>query len=460
MARLGLQTLRPARVADPASRTSALQGPLRHPPLLHGLTAARGVVTGAAIGWFAWRVDGAVALAAALPLLWAVQPTRVAAGLLWIAYFLAGARDVLPAVTRFFPGEPGALGIVLWGLHAALLAAPWMILWPRSVASARMVALRTASAIVALTVPPLGCLGWLSPLLAAGVLYPGLGWTGVVCAVALFGVSAVMGHAVRNDRIISVRRWMVVMAGLLAIGIVANIGYRPPQPPPDWLALDTHLGPFPADRHAGFDRQQQLIGIAVEAITSGAKVIIFPEEVAGTWRTAVAYWWRPLAEFAARHGATVLVGADVPISPGLVEEAAPRFTDSLVLLGATQGFVNARQPIPVGLWRPWSNTTAVADLTGSGVIEVRGLRVAVSLCYEDLLAWTVLLSFARMPPPQVLVSAANNWFHDGGDALWIQRRSIELWARLFGVPLLRAVNLPSHNTATVSLLPIPNAANH
>src|SRR5574337_1382742 len=63
MARLGLQTLRPARVADPASRTSALQGHLRHPPLLHGLTAARGVVTGAAIGWFAWRVDGAVALA-------------------------------------------------------------------------------------------------------------------------------------------------------------------------------------------------------------------------------------------------------------------------------------------------------------------------------------------------------------------------------------------------------------
>jgi len=437
MARLGLQAL------DAASQSSAPPGLLRCPPLVSGFTAIGRFVTGAAIGWFAWRIDGAVALVAALPLIWAIQPTRMAGGLLWLAYFLVGARDVVPVVARFFPGEPWIVGPVLWSLHAALLAAPWTILWPRSDASAGTVALRTASAIVVLTVPPLGCLGWLSPLLAAGVLYPGQGWTGVACAVTLFCVSAVMGHAARNGRIGSVRRWMIVTLGLLAYGGIANMSYRPPEPPAQWVAVDTQLGPFPADRHAGFDRQQQLIGLAEEAIKSGAKVIILPEEVAGTWRTAVAYWWRPLGEFAARYGATVLVGADFPVSPSLVEEDAPRFTNSLVLLGAAEGVANARQPIPVGLWRPWSNTTAVADLTGSGIIEVRGLRVAVSICYEDLLAWPVLLSFARMPPPQVLVSAGNNWFHDGADALWIQRRSVELWARLFGVPLLRAVNLPS-----------------
>lgn len=262
MARLGLQALRLARVADAASQSSAPQGFLRCRPLLHGFAAAGGAVAGAAIGWFAWRADGAVALAAALPLLWAIQPTRAAAGLLWLAYFLVGARDVVPAVARFFPGEPKAFGFVLWGLHAALLAAPWMILWPRSDAAARVVALRTASAIVVLTVPPLGCLGWLSPLLAAGVLYPGLGWAGVVCAVTLFCILAVMGHAVRKSQIRSVRRWMVVMGGLLAIGVVANISYRPTEPPPEWLTVDTQLGRFPADRHAGFRRQQQLIGIA------------------------------------------------------------------------------------------------------------------------------------------------------------------------------------------------------
>ena len=442
MARLGLKALRATRVGDAVSQWSALKEFVRRPPLLLGFAPVGAFVSGAAFGWLAWRPDGAVALVAALPLIWAIQPTRAAAGLLWLAYFLVGARDVAPVVARFFPDEPWALGLVLWGLHAALLAAPWMALWPSGDTLARAVALRTASAIVVLTVPPLGCLGWLSPLLAAGVLYPGWGWTGVVCTVTLLSASGVMGHAVRNGRMNTMRRWMVVTTGFLAIAVVTNIGYRPPEPPPDWLAIDTQLGPFPTDQHAGFDRQQQLIGIAEAAIANGAKVIVLPEEVAGTWRTAVAYWWQPLGELAARHGSTVLVGADLPVSPGLVEEAAPRFTNSLVLLGASEGIVNARQPIPIGLWRPWSKTTAVADLAASGVIVLRGLRVAVSICYEDLLAWPLLLSFARNPSPQVMISSANNWFYDGADALWIQRHSVELWARLFGVPLLRAVNLP------------------
>lgn len=397
-------------------------------------------MSGATLGWLAWRTDGAVALIAILPLFWALQRTRVMAALLWFGYFLAGSRDMAPVVARFFPDEPWALGVALWLLDAIILTLPWMVLWPRDEASPRAVSLRTAAAIVLFTVPPIGCLGWLSPLLASGVLYPGWSWLGIACVLALFVFLAIIGHALRTTRLASARRGMLLVAGLFVVAAGANVAYRPPQPPPGWVAINTQLGRFPTDRYEAFHRQQELMRLAEEAIEGGAKVVVLPEEVAGTWRTAVAYWWRPLDEFAVRHGATVLVGADVPVSPGLIEEVAPRLTNSLILLGATHGIINARQPIPMSLWRPWSDEAAIANLTGSGIVELHGMRIAVSICYEDLLAWPILVSFAHWPQPQILISAANNWFYDGLDPLWIQRRSVELWARVFGVPLLRALN--------------------
>lgn len=394
---------------------------------------------GAALGWLAWRPNGAVALIAALPLLWALQPTRSRAALLWLGYFLCGSRDVAPVVARFFPGEPFTIGIALWVLDAVVLTLPWLLLWPNDRDRALSVAARTAAAIVLLTVPPIGCLAWLSPLLSSGVLFPGWGWFGLAAAVVLLASLAVVGHALRMNLSAVMRQHVIALVALLIAAAGANLLYRQPAAPPDWVALDTRFGQFPEERRAGFQRQQELMRAAREAIDAGAKVVILPEEVAGTWRTAVAYWWQPLDAYAQRRGATVLVGADVPVSPGLSEEAA-RFADSLVLLGATQGIVSARQPIPLGSWRPWSDRSAVADLTGDGVLKLHGVRVAVSICYEDLLMWPVLVSFARPPQPQVLVSVANSWFYEGLDSLWIQRRSVELLARLFGVPLLRAVN--------------------
>jgi apolipoprotein N-acyltransferase len=233
---------------------------------------------------------------------------------------------------------------------------------------------------------------------------------------------------------------MLPVVSLVLAAAAANLALRPPPAPAGWVAIDTQFGRFPTDRHAAFRRQNDLMKIAAEAIEGGAKVVILPEEVAGTWRTAVQYWWRPIDELAARHGATVLVGADVPVSPGSFEAAAPRFTNSLVALGSTQGRVDARVPIPVSLWRPWSQKGAVADIEGRGIIELHGVRAAVSICYEDFLAWPLLVSFAHAPQPQAIISSANNWFHEGQRQLWVQRRSSELGARLFGVPLLRAIN--------------------
>ncbi|HEU0276624.1 MAG TPA: hypothetical protein VFQ95_02200, partial [Rhodanobacteraceae bacterium] len=62
------------------------------------------------------------------------------------------------------------------------------------------------------------------------------------------------------------------------------------------------------------------------------------------------------------------------------------------------------------------------------------------ICYEELLPWP-LEEQELAGRPKLLVSAADQWFATG----WLgraQARSVELQARMWGLPLLRAVNRP------------------
>lgn len=67
----------------------------------------------------------------------------------------------------------------------------------------------------------------------------------------------------------------------------------------------------------------------------------------------------------------------------------------------------------------------------------------LSLCYEDVVMWLPLMSFAADPAPEVIVSMANVWWASmSPTVIDIQREHVEAWARIFDVPLMRAINLP------------------
>ena len=86
-------------------------------------------------------------------------------------------------------------------------------------------------------------------------------------------------------------------------------------------------------------------------------------------------------------------------------------------------WIDARQPMPVALWHPWSEDSFEADWTRSSQVEVEGVgRVWVSFCFEDVLPGFVLS--AILHKPDQIVSMANNWWstEDGSQA---QARSIE-----------------------------------
>ena len=390
-----------------------------------GVPAAGAAIPGAMLGWLAWSPAGAIWALLGVPLLWASMPTRRAAFWALLGYYLAGARDVPVMVMRFFPGSGLAFAVTIWELHAAILALAWALAWPRRENPAKAVLWRFLGLTAVLVLPPFGSLAWLSPHQIAGRLYPGWGFLGAGLAVLIMAIIAIASRTRTRPVIAS-------LAALGMLGAIANLTYDNQMPPAGWVAVDTKLGIFPKDRTAGFERQQKLIAVVRDRLDAGATVVVLPEEVAGEWRPAVQYWWNSIDELARRRGATVLVGADVV--------DGSHYRDALVVLGRGAGKqVSSRQPIPVGLWRPWSGEGAMAEWNQPGVVLLGGRVAAVSICYEDLLLWPLLVSMWHHPT--VVISSANSWFSDGLDVPYIQFTSVALTARLFGVPLVRSQNL-------------------
>lgn len=347
--------------------------------------------------------------------------------LLWLGYYLAVAHDTPAVSAQFFPEWPYAVGVLVWVVHACLLASIWAMAWTRFDKVSQISAIaRVVAVLLVHALPPVGLLSWVSPWTAAGIVYPGLGIGGLVLFLALC-ISVVV-------RPKGVRHALLVM--LIGVGVVSNLSYEVPQVPAGWVGVNTHLGRYPDDMLEQHLRQQSLVRTTAALVNTGQyALVVLPEEIAGDWRPAMRYEWSVLDDQARRSGVTILLGADIRLNQ---QEYASR----LVVLGEGGGEkqITARIPMPLGSWRWWAPFARARPFAG-GVDVVRGKVVAFSFCYEDFLAWTHISTLWFSPMhPQVMVSVVNNWF--GGDlySATVQKVSVKSWARLFGVPLIRALN--------------------
>jgi hypothetical protein len=230
-----------------------------------------------------------------------------------------------------------------------------------------------------------------------------------------------------------------VLVMLVGVGVISNLRYETPRAPAGWVGVNTILGRYPDDVMEQHLRQQVIVRAVIPMVTTGRyTLIVLPEEIAGEWRPAMQYEWTVLDETAGRSGVTVLLGADVRLGQ-------QEFENRLIVLGDGkrgdgERQITARIPIPLGSWRWWAPMMRARPFAG-GVDVVGGKVAAFSFCYEDFLAWphvsTLLFSQQR---PEVMISVANNWFGGGFYSAKVQEVSVRSWARLYGVPLIRALN--------------------
>ena len=233
-----------------------------------------------------------IALSALMPWLVFRQPSRRAGFAVAAAYFGGANWPIIPATLGFY-------GAAFWVNATVLQAVPWM--------------LRSRWSYLVSAVPPFGIIGWASPLTAAGVLFPGLGWLGLTALVLLpirFG---------------------------LAIAVVANIAFPGiPEPPIGWQGVKTRFGRIT-------ELKELAVGEAIQRTVQelSGRVLVFPEFVVPKWTESTEAFWPPLDK-------TVSLGVGLPMG------RTQKYDNVLLARGAAapQPF-RQRIPVPIVMWKPF-----------------------------------------------------------------------------------------------------------
>lgn len=360
------------------------------------------------------------------PFVWLMWQKRFESFIFIFSFYLALNWEEMPDALAFFSGNiPKYEIVVLWFVHALFMSLPWIFIYSKNRNTVNMIS-RTLSITILILIPPLGYFIWLQPITCAGILYPHFGFVGLIFTVILMCLF-VSTLAIR-------RIWNIALIMLcILLALIVNLYYRPPSPPPNWIAINTNLGPAPKSFFALPKRQLTLIDLAEQALSEKEKVIIFPENIALDWLGGTASQWQPIALQALNQKATIVLGAQEDLSE-------QKEKNLLLLLGFDGGrYYAARQPMPWGLWHPWTTGSYLADWLLTGKFPLQNEMVAYLICYEQMIPWPLLSSFMTHPKPTIVISAANQWFSTLSG--YQKQHNVMLAnARLFGVPSLTAVN--------------------
>src|SRR5580700_7916898 len=164
---------------------------------------------------------GIVAAFLLLPAFTFRQPSRPICYAAATGYYVGALWPLAVGAKNFFGPDVSVIGaIAFWAVCAVLLALPYALLWTDKT---RQLLWRTPVALMIAVIPPLGLIGFASPLTAAGFLFPAWSWGGF--SVALAGCGLIAAHP------------KVGILSFATIALVANISYSGDrQPPADWKA--------------------------------------------------------------------------------------------------------------------------------------------------------------------------------------------------------------------------------
>lgn len=340
-------------------------------------------------------------------------------GVLVLAAWYAGALGALPFIWRAFFGSHW--GWAVWAVLVTVLSVP-ALLAPR-----RRPAMGIVVAVALAAIPPIGLMGMGNPVLLAGALFPGAGWLGIVLFLAFLFLSSLNGRG-RLARIGVVLQVAAVLWG------AAHITMKAPEPPDlAWAATTYFGGGHQTDLNTTYNRIDKTKQMTLQALAAGAKLIVLPEGTDPMWGSGEAIYWQDVTAAARAHHAQVLVGV-------YTDPMQPERSDGLLDL-TTGKLYPAMMTVPFGMWTPWrAGRGFPLRLDASGTVPTPYGAAAYTICYEELLPWPLAWQTVHARP-KLLVSAANQWFAHG----WLNRpqeRSLALQARLWGLPVLRAVNHP------------------
>ena len=312
---------------------------------------------------------------------------------------------------------------------------PWGLLWSERSTAKRIFGVIFAT--LASIPPPLGLIGWGNPLTGAGLFFPGFGWFGLILMLDLYAEAA---------QSVKLRRGFIVIV-LLAIPFLTlpTALERVTVDGVTILGVNTSFGRV-ASGSGDFDTQYKRERIVFQYIRElekdgeleGVNIVVLPETIIGRMNpTTLKRWRKFLDSFTKDTGTVFVAGAEIPSTGGLM------YDNTMISFegNGKRQVAKQRIPVPISMFRPFSGEGANAYLSSLGdvsIIEIRDKRLGFLVCYEQFLTWPFL---SLMPQkPDVIIAPSNLWWCRGTSLPGIQAATVRLWARLFGVPVVKAAN--------------------
>jgi hypothetical protein len=386
---------------------------MRHDKVRATLLIAASIVAGT-LAWSGYILLLPVAFT--FPVLWAFARTRLTAAVVSAGYFLAASRGLPQGVATFYSSDLWP-GLLLWLCASAGFVIVHTVLWTKKTGARPR---RYLLAAVLMAVPPFGITGWAHPITAAGVLFPGWGWWGLVAATA-----GLMGFVTRM--------WPAVAIVLVGFWFWSAATWDEPKLPKSWQGVDLEMGAS-LGRDSSMQRHRDLIATVKDRASGEPFTIVLPESALGFWTPTVERLW-----------VRALKGTETTVIAGAAVVDAGGYDNVLIAISGAgaQIVYRERMPVPGSMWQPWRSLLgasggARAHFFENPIATVAGSRIAPLICYEQLIVWPILQSMLH--GPTVIVAVGNGWWTKGTSIVAIQRASTRAWACLFDKPLVLSFN--------------------
>ncbi|MBU1386941.1 MAG: hypothetical protein KKD32_03720 [Proteobacteria bacterium] len=371
-----------------------------------------------AIGIMAW--DSFLSVAIFLPVVWVKAPTKMTAWLIGLGYHLAASRGLIFGIPVFF-GSTVFYGIALWLMAGLIQSLPYFFC-----SYVRNPYLAIVLLFFALTLPPVGIVGWANPLTAAGVIFPGTGFAGLFLSLCLIWLIVWLHD--KGKAFVGIWVMLIVLLPLV-IGPTATVTIQIKGSTTNFTGNPSNLGDkFKRDYQKFIKTYNQYSG-------SAFKTLVLPETTAGIWFESTkqlwARWQRDL-----KPDQSIILSALLPENKGSLK------TYNALIEMKKDNFkvlYKARQSVPVAMWRPWANDDVKINWFDCPVFDVAWKKATALICYEAYLTWPVLQSFLS-GDPEIILFVSNHWWSKDTSLLSIQKTCVNAWARLFNAQLISAVN--------------------
>ena len=405
------------------------------PRFKQGLYVLIGLVLGWGIGVAAWGEGREPVLAILLPVLLAFAPTRSVAIALGLGY-LMGVERAGPAYIAGWFDQNLLIGVVIWASSCILGALAWSAGWTASPLAWRK-ALSSVVAWLLTLVPPVAMLAMGHTTIAWGYLLPGGAWvTFALSALA----PALLIAALSHERVAAIARAGVIAALGVSL-LVQSYFYTPPntQMVADIVAVNTNWGK--AEDALDVGERIQKIGLTVRNLGSEnlAGALVYPESILHVYDPRLfTLLSQHVLDPAAQFNMTLVLSMDLKDNEGNLQTIA-----TAVYPDGRSATANARQPVPIALWRPWSKSgTYLGDWTSNNILQIKeGIKARVVFCYEEYIPILSLINEVMDDHNLVLVMS-NTWASKDELGPLIQSQHSQGIAKMFGRAILRADNRP------------------